>query len=90
MPRALKKNNVASDNEGSSDEVQTVFGDLVTFVMMLFILLFVLSYNEEYTTDFITEFQIKFGEKVEEKVGFNLKPTAYKLSSINNSKDRIV
>ena len=26
----------------------------------------------------------------EEKVGFNLKPTAYKLSSINNSKDRIV
>tara|TARA_B100001989_G_C24510639_1_gene450222 strand:+ start:311 stop:985 length:675 start_codon:yes stop_codon:yes gene_type:complete len=67
MPKALKKTVVSSDGDGGSDEVQTIFGDLVTFVMMLFILLFVLSYNEEKTQDFITEFQIKFGEKVEEK-----------------------
>ena len=67
MPKALKKTVVASDGDGGSDEVQTIFGDLVTFVMMLFILLFVLSYNEEKTQDFITEFQITFGEKVEVK-----------------------
>ena len=67
MPKALKKTVVSSDSDGGSDEVQTIFGDLVTFVMMLFILLFVLSYNEEKTQDFITEFQIKFGEQVEEK-----------------------
>ena len=56
---------VQEENSGDGD-VQTVYGDLITFVMMLFVLLFVLSYNENKTHDFITEFQIRFGEKVEE------------------------
>ena len=66
----LKKKNkivVEGDSDSGDGDVQTVFGDLVCFIMMLFILLFVLSYNENKTDDFITEFQIKFGEKEEEK-----------------------
>ncbi|MBG90925.1 MAG: hypothetical protein CL521_03805 [Actinobacteria bacterium] len=54
----------ADDNDNVA---QTVFGDLITFVMMLFILLFVLSYNEQKNADFVTQMQIKFGEKLEEK-----------------------
>lgn len=59
-----RKNKIIVEDSDSGDgDVQTVFGDLVCFIMMLFILLFVLSYNENKTDDFITEFQIKFGEK---------------------------
>ena len=54
------------EDDGNS-EVQTVYADLVTFVMMLFILLFVLSYNNDKTHDFMTELQVRFGEKVEDK-----------------------
>ena len=54
---------IVEDSDSGVGDVQTVFGDLVCFIMMLFILLFVLSYNENKTDDFITEFQIKFGEK---------------------------
>lgn len=66
MPR--RKNKIIVEDSDSGDgDVQTVFGDLVCFIMMLFILLFVLSYNENKTDDFITEFQIKFGELEQEK-----------------------
>lgn len=67
MLKKKKKLVVESDTDTGDSDVQTVFGDLVCFIMMLFILLFVLSYNENKTDDFITEFQIKFGEKEEEK-----------------------
>ena len=46
-----------SSDDGSSD-VQMVYGDLMTFVMMLFVLLFVLSYNDNKTHDFVTELQL--------------------------------
>ena len=58
---------IQSIEDDGNREVQTVYSDLVTFVMMLFILLFVLSYNNEKTHDFITELQVKFGDKVEDK-----------------------
>ena len=64
-PKLSKQGNSESEEGGS--EVQTIYGDLVTFVMMLFILLFVLAYNEKNNAKFITELQIKFGEKIEEK-----------------------
>jgi len=48
-------------------EVSQAYGDLVTFIMMLFVLLFVMSYNENKNADFITEFQIKFGENKQEE-----------------------
>ena len=67
MLRKKKYKAIASDSDSGDSDVQTVFGDLVCFIMMLFILLFVLSYNENKTDDFITEFQIKFGELEEEK-----------------------
>lgn len=47
----------------NGDEINTVYGDLVTFIMMLFILLFVLSYNERQNDDFFTEMNVKFGGK---------------------------
>ncbi|RAP26294.1 hypothetical protein DID74_02255 [Candidatus Marinamargulisbacteria bacterium SCGC AG-333-B06] len=67
MPRKKPKIQKQTDEAGGSSEVQTIYADLVTFVMMLFILLFVLSYNDEESKDFITELQIRFGEKIEDK-----------------------
>ncbi|RAP29316.1 hypothetical protein DID78_03780 [Candidatus Marinamargulisbacteria bacterium SCGC AG-343-D04] len=66
---ALRRKKVANVDTGDSEsgDVQTVYGDLVTFIMMLFVLLFVLSYNEKKTHNFITDFQVKFGEIQEEK-----------------------
>ena len=55
-----------SEDDGDS-EIQQAYGDLVTFIMMLFVLLFVMSYNENRNSDFMTVFQIKFGEEQEEK-----------------------
>lgn len=52
--------------DGSS-EVSTIYGDLVTFVMMLFILLFVLSYNKSQNEDFFTQMTKKMGGKQQEK-----------------------
>ena len=49
--------------QDNGDEINTVYGDLVTFIMMLFILLFVLSYNEKQNEDFFTEMNVKFGGK---------------------------
>ncbi|RAP31977.1 hypothetical protein DID75_05525 [Candidatus Marinamargulisbacteria bacterium SCGC AG-410-N11] len=59
------KRNKSNDDDG--DVVQAVYGDLITFVMMLFVLLFVLSYNKNKTQDFVTEMQVKFGERMEEQ-----------------------
>ena len=67
MPKRKLQVNKQSGDDGGASEVQTIYADLVTFVMMLFILLFVLSYNDEKSQDFITELQIKFGEEVEDK-----------------------
>jgi chemotaxis protein MotB len=49
------------------DEINTVYGDLVTFIMMLFILLFVLSYNEKQNDDFFTQMNVKFGGKEQQQ-----------------------
>ena len=46
MPKVLKKSFSRNSRDFGDNEVQTIFSDLVTFVMMLFILLFVLSYSE--------------------------------------------
>ncbi len=67
MPKRKLQVNKQAGGDGGASEVQTIYADLVTFVMMLFILLFVLSYNDEKSQDFITELQIKFGEEVEDK-----------------------
>ena len=48
---SLNSNKTPVDNTYTI--VNTVFADLVTFIMMLFILLFVLIYNEDKTEDFI-------------------------------------
>ncbi len=45
----------------AGDEINTVYGDLVTFIMMLFILLFILSYNQKENEDFFTQMNVKFG-----------------------------
>lgn len=66
----MKRRNKGQQEEqaaAEADDVQTIFGDLVTFIMMLFVLLFVLSYNENKEADFFTELQVKFGEKLEKK-----------------------
>ncbi len=57
-----KKNRYSSSIEGG-DEISTVYGDLVTFIMMLFILLFILSYNEKNYENFFTQMNVKFGGK---------------------------
>ena len=67
MFRKKKLEHSQSLNDVGDSEVQTIYSDLVTFVMMLFILLFVLSYNDEKTHDFMTELQVRFGEKIEDK-----------------------
>lgn len=53
-------------NQGQND-VQTVFSDLVCFIMMLFILLFVLAHNEKKTEEFVAEFQINFRNDKQER-----------------------
>jgi len=56
----------ASPEDHGGDEINTIYGDLVTFIMMLFILLFVLSYNEKQNDDFFTQMNVKFGGKKQE------------------------
>jgi chemotaxis protein MotB len=53
--------------EIQDSEVSTVFGDIVTFMMVLFILLFVLSYNQKQNEDFFTQMNIEFGGKNKQK-----------------------
>ena len=83
MPRRKPQLQSQITDGGGSSEVQTIYADLVTFVMMLFILLFVLSYNDEKSQDFITELQTKFGEKVEDKQQ-TLSTDALLVSKINH------
>lgn len=45
------------------DEISTVYGDLITFIMVLFILLFVLSHNQAKDETFFKEMRLKFGAK---------------------------
>lgn len=42
-------------------EINTIYGDLITFIMALFILLFVLSYNQKKDDTFFTQMRLKFG-----------------------------
>lgn len=58
----LNLRNDGQDNS-SDREVQAIYGDLVTFIMALFILLFVLSYNKEQDATFFTKMQLEFGAK---------------------------
>ncbi|RAP32954.1 hypothetical protein DID80_08360, partial [Candidatus Marinamargulisbacteria bacterium SCGC AAA071-K20] len=57
-------NFIIEEEEGDGDasnEVQTIFSDLITFIMMLFILLFVLSFNDNATGNFFSQMAEKFG-----------------------------
>ncbi len=49
------------------DEVSTVYGDIVTFIMMLFILLFILSYNKNKEADFFIKMQQKISGKAQKE-----------------------
>lgn len=49
--------------EESDSEINTVYGDMITFVAMLFILLFTLSYNEKQNETFFTQMRLTFGAK---------------------------
>lgn len=66
----MKKNKRNLENfeyaDVSGDEINTVYGDMVTFIMMLFILLFVLSYNKAQNENFFSQMSVKFGGKQDE------------------------
>jgi len=63
-----KRVKVVEAEQDASAEISTVYGDMITFVMVLFILLFVLSYNKEQDETFFTKMQIQFGgQKIEQK-----------------------
>ena len=66
MPKKKREEEAPPEDNGDS-EIQQAYGDLVTFIMMLFVLLFVMSYNDNKSADFITEFQIQFGENQDQK-----------------------
>jgi len=65
-----KKSNYITEHlliEEEGDEVSAVYGDLVTFMMMLFVLLFVLSYNKNTEAEFFIKLQEKMGGKDNEQ-----------------------
>jgi len=65
-----KKSNYITEHlliEEEGDEVSAVYGDLVTFMMMLFILLFILSYNKNTEAEFFIKLQEKMGGKDNEQ-----------------------
>jgi chemotaxis protein MotB len=63
-----KKSAPVDEADDAGGEVMAIYGDLVTFLMALFILLFVLSYNKEQDETFFTKMQLEFGgQKVEQK-----------------------
>lgn len=63
-----KKRQFVAEIEDDDSEINTVYGDLVTFIMTLFILLFVLSYNENKDDTFFVKMRMQFGaEKIEQK-----------------------
>ena len=59
------RNKLAPPPEAEADdgEINTVYGDMITFVAMLFILLFTLSYNEQKDETFFTQMRLTFGAK---------------------------
>ncbi len=58
----------APEEEPNDGEINTVYGDMITFVAMLFILLFTLSYNERKDETFFTKMRLTFGaKKIEQK-----------------------
>lgn len=68
MAKKGKLANDAPEPEDTGEEINTVYGDLITFIAVLFILLFVLSYNEKQDDTFFTQMRIQFGsEEIEEK-----------------------
>ena len=67
MLKKKRINNNLEFTEIQDSEVSTVFGDIVTFMMVLFILLFVLSYNQKQNEDFFTQMNIEFGGKNKQK-----------------------
>ena len=73
-----------SDALGVGEEINTIYGDLVTFIMMLFILLFVLSYNEKQNEDFFTEMNVKFGGKKVQKQQHSLTTDSVLVSQLQN------
>lgn len=65
-----KKSNYITEHlliEEEGDEVSAVYGDLVTFMMMLFVLLFILSYNKNTEAEFFIKLQEKMGGKDNEQ-----------------------
>lgn len=64
--RRRQKHSRPETTNHDGDVVSTVYGDFITFMMMLFVLLFIMSYNQNKNQDFMTEFQVKFGDKQEE------------------------
>lgn len=52
-----------SQEEGGGSEIATIYGDLITFIMCLFIILFVLSYNEQQDETFFIQMRMQFGAK---------------------------
>ena len=61
----MKKNKLAPlpEEAASDSEINTVYGDMITFVAMLFILLFTLSYNDKQDETFFTQMRLTFGAK---------------------------
>ena len=45
------------------DDFQTVYGDMITFVAVLFILLFTMAYNKVQDDTFFTQMRLQFGGK---------------------------
>ncbi|MBT6121683.1 flagellar motor protein MotB [bacterium] len=54
---------VDAEEEDNGSEVGTVYGDMITFMMCLFIMLFVLVYNEKTDDTFFVQMRLKFGAK---------------------------
>ena len=61
-----KRQEIEPEESGSS-EVQTIYGDVVTFIMSLFILLFVISHNDMTDKTFLSEMRIELGGKIIEQ-----------------------
>ena len=59
----MRKRAIGEELDEEGNEINTIYGDLITFIMILFIILFVLSYNEKKDEDFFVEMQLKFGAK---------------------------
>ena len=63
----MAKKEIPQEEDSGDSEIATVYGDMVTFLMVLFILLFVLSYNEKKEETFFVEMRVKFGGQESDK-----------------------